>query len=115
MTIPTQELPIQEERIWDVLTTDDPWAPRQRRLRQPDRLRRWRLTWELATATEKDQLVSEFEAALGAAGTFSMTPADVGSPVTVRFTTDTLDWTLVEPTRYRVQIEVEEILFGITT
>jgi len=115
MTVSAHEFPHEEERVWDVLMTDDPWAPRQRRLRQPDRLRRWRLTWNVLSATEKGQLVTEFRTALGSAGTFSMTPADVGAAVTVRFVADTLRWDLVEPGRYQAQTEVEEVLHGITT
>lgn len=115
MSIPSPELPFLEERAWDLLRTDAPEAAVQRRLRHPNRLRRWTLVWRRATATEKDAIVSEYQTAKGPCGTFSFTPADEGSPVTVRFVEESLRWSLASSTQYRIQFQLEEVLLGTTT
>lgn len=79
MTIPVSELGFTEVRGFDVLASDPSSGRSIRRLRSSARARRFRLVWKRLSHSEATTLRADYDAAKGAAGTFTFTPPGEGS------------------------------------
>lgn len=79
--------------------------------RHPRRVRTHTLSWEKATKAEVDQANAQIDAVKGMAGIFQYTPIDEGSPVDVRFDSDSIDAVEVEAGVFQMTIRLIEELF----
>jgi len=111
VAIPITEFEPVEQHDYDLLQSSDEIGPIQRALRRPEKIRRFRLVWKLASLADRDAVAAEFIAAKGGAGTFSFTPVDEVTPVTVRFVEDSFRWDWVDPARVTMEIELEQELY----
>lgn len=108
MAIPATEFDFVEEVIRDVIRSDARLGSLKRGLRHPNRVRRFLLTWRLASLADKNTVQTEFDNAKGKAGTFSYTPVDEVSAVTVRFQEDSFRWEWVSPGRVTMSLVLEQ-------
>ena len=111
MTIPAPSLQYVEERFFDTLQDPFPAGRITRSSRFGKRIRIYTLRYFNVPSTDRDALRTEFLAAKGRAGTTTFTPIDEGSPVTVRFADDDIEFRQVTGNTYEFECRLVEEVF----
>jgi len=112
MTIPVPSFEWVEEIDHGRTRSDPAHGFLSRGIERDVKIRRFHLSWENATQTDRDNLLAEYNAAKGTAGTttYTPTPRGEGSAVTVSFINESLDQEWNDPDSWAMSCVLEEQL-----